>query len=157
MSKEIKNEDKNHDFVQLARGYIDGVADLSKQPYAFRLFMFFIKNMDGLNALTVSNKALCEILNVSKPTVCRAVKYLKDQGYIEVIKSGTNNIYVINPEVSWTSYGYQKQYCKFKSNVVLSPTENAEWLKNREASFRVKMIDDSFVHRVQENKNNNTL
>lgn len=152
MEKEIKKEDKNRDFIQLYRNQIDNLVELAKNEQAYRLFMLICKEMDGMNALTVSNKALMEILNVSKATVCRAVKFLKDNGYLAVMKSGTSNIYIINPDIAWTSYGNQKQYCKFQSNVLLASSENAEYLKNPKASYRIKSIDDNFIKQVKENR-----
>lgn len=146
------DEKKNSDFIQLYRNQIDNVADLAlANASAYKLFMFLIKHMDGNNALCVSNGALQEILDCGKATVCRAVKYLKDEGWICVLKSGTTNVYIVNPDIAWTSYGYQKQYCEFTTNVILSGTENAEYLKNPKATTKYKTISDDFIKAVQAN------
>ena len=150
--KELNEDDKNKNFIQIYRNQVDNIVELAKNEQAYRLFMLLIKEMDGMNALTVSNKALMEILQVSKATICRAVKFLKDNGYIAVMKSGTANVYIVNPEVAWTSYGYQKQYCRFQSNVLLAASENAEYLKNSKAHYRVKAIDDEFIQAVKDNR-----
>ena len=83
-------------------------------------------------------------------TVQRAVKYLKDNGWVCVLKSGTSNVYIVNPDVAWTSYGNQKQYCKFQANVLLSSSENAEYLKNPNATTHFKTVDNEFMKSVQE-------
>lgn len=148
MADELNKQNK--DFVQLYRPFIDDVANLAfENKQAYKLFMFFVKHMDGVNALCVSNLALMEILQCSQPTVTRSVKYLKDNGWMDVLKSGTSNVYIINPDVAWTSYANQKEYCKFKSNVILSSSENAEYLKNRKATTRFKTINDDFIRQVQ--------
>ena len=117
---------------------------------AYDLFMLLVKHMDGTNALAVSNIALSELLQVTTRTVQRAVKYLKDNGWVCVLKSGTSNVYIVNPDVAWTSYGNQKQYCKFQANVLLSSSENAEYLKNPNATTHFKTVDNEFMKSVQE-------
>ena len=108
--------------------------------------------MDGTNALCVSNKALQEILGCSKPTVCKAVNFLRDNGWICVLKSGTSNVYIVNPDVAWTSYGNQKQYCQFQASVLLSSSENAEYLNNPKATTHFKTVDSEFIKSVQANR-----
>ena len=147
----MNEEQKNRDFIQLYRDHIDDVAKLARDNgKAYDLFMLLVKHMDGTNALAVSNIALSELLQVTTRTVQRAVKYLKDNGWVCVLKSGTSNVYIVNPDVAWTSYGNQKQYCKFQANVLLSSSENAEYLKNPNATTHFKTVDNEFMKSVQE-------
>ena len=147
----MTEEQKNRDFIQLYRDHIDDVAKLARDNgKAYDLFMLLVKHMDGTNALAVSNIALSELLQVTTRTVQRAVKYLKDNGWVCVLKSGTCNVYIVNPDVAWTSYGNQKQYCKFQANVLLSSSENAEYLKNPNATTHFKTVDNEFMKSVQE-------
>ena len=147
----MTEEQKNRDFIQLYRDHIDDVAKLARDNgKAYDLFMLLVKHMDGTNALAVSNIALSELLQVTTRTVQRAVKYLKDNGWVCVLKSGTSNVYIVNPDVTWTSYGNQKQYCKFQANVLLSSSENAEYLKNPNATTHFKTVDNEFMKSVQE-------
>lgn len=149
----MTEEQKNRDFIQLYRDHIDDVAKLARDNgKAYDLFMLLVKHMDGTNALAVSNVALSELLQVTTRTIQRAVKYLKDNGWICVLKTGTSNVYIVNPEVAWTSYGNQKQYCKFQANVLLSSSENAEYLKNPKATTHFKTIDSDFIKSVQNNR-----
>ena len=150
----MTEEQKNRDFIQLYRDHIDDVAKLARDNgKAYDLFMLLVKHMDGTNALAVSNIALSELLQVTTRTVQRAVKYLKDNGWVCVLKSGTSNVYIVNPDVAWTSYGNQKQYCKFQANVLLSSSENAEYLKNPNATTHFKTVDNEFMKSVQEKQN----
>ena len=147
----MTEEQKNRDFIQLYRDHIDDAAKLARDNgKAYDLFMLLVKHMDGTNALAVSNIALSELLQVTTRTVQRAVKYLKDNGWVCVLKSGTSNVYIVNPDVAWTSYGNQKQYCKFQANVLLSSSENAEYLKNPNATTHFKTVDNEFMKSVQE-------
>lgn len=150
----MTDEQKNQDFVQLYRRHIDSIVELASHKVAFELFMFFVKYMDGSNALIVSNNVLQEVLGYGKAAICRAVKFLKENGWICVLKSGTSNVYIVNPEVTWTSYGNQKQYCKFQSTVILSGSDNAEYLNNPKARNFYKQIDENFVDFVKAMKKN---
>lgn len=146
----MTEEQKNRNFIQLYRNHIDDMAKLAReQPRAYDLFMLLIKHMDGTNALCVSMQALTEIMALSRQSLSKSIKYLKDNGWICVLKSGTSNVYIVNPEVAWTSYGTQKKYCKFNANVLLSSSENAEWLNNYNASTHFKTINDDFIQTVQ--------
>lgn len=147
----VNDDSKNKDFVQLYRRHIDDLARLARDNgSAYDLFMFLLKNMDGYNALCVSTNVLADIMGVSTRTIFRASKYLKEKGWICILKSGSTNVYIVNPEVAWTSYGNQKSYCKFATNVILSSTENAEYLKNQKAMTHFKAIDPGFIKGVQE-------
>lgn len=149
----MTEEQKNKDFIQLYRNHVDDIARLAGENYtAYKLFLLLCKHMDGTNALCVSRIALAELLGCTEKTVSRAVKYLKDNGWICVLKSGTSNVYIVNPNVAWTSYGNQKSYCKFQANVLLSSSENAEYLNNPKATTHFKTVDSEFMKSVQANK-----
>lgn len=142
---------QNKNFVQFYRPFLDEIAQLgSDNPVALKIFMFISKHMDNNNALCVSVNALTEILGYSRQTIHKAIKYLKEQGWVCIIKSGTSNVYILNPDIVWTSYDGQKQYCKFSTNVIVTPQENAEYLANVKASFKFKHIDDEFIKGIQE-------
>lgn len=148
MGEDTANKKReNRDFVQFYRGYMDELPKLARSnATAFDLFILLTKHMDGTNALCVSNVALSELMGITTRTVQRAVKYLKDNGWIDVLKSGTANVYIVNPDVAWTSYDNQKKYCKFNSTVLLSSSENAEYLKNKSKAFtHFKTVDTDFI------------
>ena len=97
---------------------------LSENPRALQILLFLFENMDGYNAVVCSYSVLCEACGgVSRQTATKAVKYLKDHGFIYVYKSGTSNVYVANKNLVWNSYGSNAKYCKFPASVVLSYSE----------------------------------
>lgn len=157
MSKNFTEDDKNRNFVQLNRDFMMDIAKLSKEnPNALSVFMFISQNMDGNNALCISMKAMEEALELSRSTLSRAVKHLKEKGWLCVLKTGTSNVYIINPEIEWTSWKNQKRYCKFTTNVIVTPSENVDFLKNPRASARYKHIDDAFIDsmKIKHDENN---
>lgn len=145
----------NKDFVMYFRPFMDELTKMAGENYtAYRIFQFFCKNMDGTNALIVSMNALGEIMDLSRQTISKAIKYLSDNGWVCVMKSGTSNVYIVNPDVAWTAYADQKATCSFKADVILSGTENAEYLKNPKATSHYKRIDEDFMRAVKENREN---
>ena len=61
--------------------------------------MFMCNNMNSSNTIVISMKALIGIFNVSRQSISKAIKYLKDNDLLYVYKNGTSNIYVINQNV----------------------------------------------------------
>lgn len=150
-----ENAKKNRDFFQVSRAFALNLAELaSESKTAFKIFMFLAKHMDGANALCVSMLALEDALGISRSTANRAIKHLKNNGWICVLKTGTSNIYVLNPKVVWSSYANQKKYCQFKTNVIISPTENEDYIDDapRQMTQKVKHVNDKMLHAIAESE-----
>ena len=76
----------------------------------------------GTNAVTISNEALAKILGVSKRTIARSTKHLRDKKYVQVVKVGTTNTYVVNEQVAFAgSVGQRKAV--FSATVVAHEAE----------------------------------
>ena len=104
MAKKTKftGSNKLHNCVRLNRDSMMDIAKLgSEKPSALKVFMFISQNMDANNALCVSMKALGEALGLSRTTLSRTVKYLKENEWLYIHKLGTLNVYIINPEIIW--------------------------------------------------------
>lgn len=96
---------------------------LDDNPKALSILLFLCEHMDNYNAVMCSYAVFSEVLKISNATITRAIKYLKDNGFIYVYKSGTSNVYVMNNNLVWNSWGTNVQYCKFPANIVLSSSE----------------------------------
>ncbi len=122
----------NSNFVQFYRNEMHGLRELiATDPKAANLFMLLTEKMDTENALVVSQEVLAEFLKVSKRTVIRQINLLKEKGFIQILKSGTSNIYLVNANIAWTTSGDRKQYAKFKANVLVSKSEQEYNLKTK--------------------------
>lgn len=153
-SKTFGNDEKNRNFVQFNREFMMDFANLGKEnPTAFTVFMFISQHMDGNNALCVSMKAMEEALGMSRSTLSRAVRYLRELGWLCVLKTGTSNVYIINPDIEWTSWANQKRYCKFSTNVIVTPSENIDFMKNSKATTQYKHVDDAFIDSLRQKAN----
>ena len=100
---------------------------MKKSGIASGIFNFIMEHMDSRNALCCSYAVFMDYFEISKPTVTRAIKLLKDNGFIDVLKSGTSNVYVVNTEVAWTSWNNSKQYCQFDGKILVSRKENKDY------------------------------
>jgi DNA-binding transcriptional ArsR family regulator len=107
------------------------MALIDNQPAALKILLFLLQHMDTTNSLVVSYVVLQEFLGLSRATVGRSIKYLKDHNYITVYKSGTSNIYVVNDTIAWKSYGKNIKYSKFNATVILSASEQSTDCKIR--------------------------
>ena len=110
------NLDQTHALIQLTR----------KSPRAAEIFLFIVKAMDNYNALVCSYKVFEEALGMSSATVTRAIKVLKDSKFIDIKKTGTGNIYLINKELVWKSWGKNYKYAEFGAKVLISESEQEQ-------------------------------
>ena len=113
---------------------------MAKSPIAYRIFKFLINNMDGYNAVVCSYKVIQEVFEISQVTVSRAIKLLKEKGYIAIFKSGTANIYAINDKIVWNSWGSNYSQSKFPANIILSITEQEENLQAKIRAVKHKEV-----------------
>ena len=128
-------------FVQVNKDYYKAEDWLmAKSPIAYRIFKFLINGMDDYNAVICSYKVLQENFGVSQVTVARAIKILKEKQYIEVYKSGTSNVYAINKNIVWNSWGTNYDYAKFGANIILSESEQEKSVQAKIKAVKHKEI-----------------
>lgn len=114
------------DFVQFTRGYLKEMRELtSKSPLAASILLFLTERMTRQNAVVVSQNTLAEILECNRVSISKAVKILSDQNWIQVVKIGSTNGYLINSKVAWRSH-QSKRYGYFNADVVVSETEQTQ-------------------------------
>lgn len=139
---------ENKDFVMLYRKFINQLAELGMQDsQALRVLLFITRHMDNRNALAVPMTLIAEMLDVSRQTVSAKIKYLAENGWIAVYKLGRQNVYIVNPDVVWTSYAEEKAYCKFESMVMLSSSDN--WaVSPKDDRMHVRHVDRDVLSRL---------
>ena len=126
--RELTEEQRNKNFVMMYRDHMPELRWLMKKSgIASSILNFIMEHMDNKNALCCSYQVFIDYFDISKDTVRRSIKLLKDNGFIDVLKSGTSNVYIVNDEVAWTSWENQKKYCKFQGNILISATENKDY------------------------------
>ena len=126
--EKIEKEKKNSNFIMIYREHMPEIRWLIKKSrYASAIFNFILEHMDYNNAIMCSYQVFMDYFEISQITVARSIKLLKENGFIDILKSGTSNIYIVNQEIAWTSWDNQKKYCKFKGNILISVIENKDY------------------------------
>ncbi|MCM1165879.1 MAG: replication/maintenance protein RepL [Lachnospiraceae bacterium] len=111
-------------WVQMNLAHVrDWVLLTRNNHVAAEVLWFLIDNSDRYNAVVCSSTVLEEALGYSRITISKAIKYLKENQFVEIKKSGTTNVYLINKEISWKSWGKNFKYAKFGASVLISESE----------------------------------
>lgn len=96
---------------------------LQQENPAALVFSVIRENMQiGTNAITISNLAFCKIIGKSRATVTRAIKHLSEHNYVQVVKVGTTNTYVVNEQVAFAGNAGQRK-AVFSATVVAHECE----------------------------------
>ena len=127
-NEEYEKSKKNRNFVQL---YRDNMPELrwlmAKSGIASSILFFILEHMDNKNALACSYAVFEDYFEVSRTTIYRAIKLLQENGFIDVLKMGTSNVYVVNTDVAWSSWENQKQFAQFEGKMLVSRKENKDY------------------------------
>ena len=113
---------------------------MAESPIAYRIFRFLTNHMDGYNAVVCSQAVLQESFQVGRTTIYKAVKLLKDKQFLTVYKSGSTNIYTLNKNIVWNSWGTNFKYAKFEANIVLSESEQEKKVQAKIKSIKHKEV-----------------
>ena len=118
-----KRAKKNYNFVQIEKRALRLVRELyDDNPAAGKLLFILAEKMNRQNALVCSYDTMSKITGLGRTTLYKAVKYLKDHNWVEVIKVGTANAYVINSRVFWQSHA-DKKMTVFHATIIASSDE----------------------------------
>lgn len=140
-SQENAKKSPFKNFIQVNKDYYKAEDWLmAKSPIAYRIFKFLINSMDGYNAVICSQTVLQETFNISRVTVSRAIKILKEKNYIDVYKTGTSNVYAINKNIVWSSWGSNYKYATFGANIILSENEQEQGIQAQIKAVKHKEI-----------------
>ena len=95
-------------------------------PTAALMFSVIREHMQiGTNALTISQAALCKILGSSRTTIYRASKYLAENNYVQLVKTGNVTTYVVNEQVAFAGSAGQRK-AVFSTTLVAHECEQDE-------------------------------
>lgn len=105
---------------------------IRKNPVAGELFLFLAEEADRTNAVVASGTTLATILKTSQPTISRAIKALKENDLVEILRSSGTYVFILNPDVVWSAWKTGKSYCMFSNaKVILSTKEQEPVIRKR--------------------------
>ncbi|NWG38710.1 MAG: replication/maintenance protein RepL [Hydrogenophilaceae bacterium] len=124
ISENERRRETNRDFVQFYRKHIADIANLGRiDPLALAIWLWIVERMGSDNALVCSMTPLVEQFEKSRQTISKKISFLKRSRYLDIYKSGTTNVYVINAELVWTTNAERRTHAEFRASVVLSASE----------------------------------
>ena len=129
LEKEIEDKRKNSPFANWIQvnnsddSYRAEAWLVRESPVAYQVLRFLAKEMDNFNAIICSFKVMEEALGYKRNALSKAVKLLKEHNYIDVKKSGVTNVYLINKELYWKSWGKNHRYAEFGAKIILAESE----------------------------------
>jgi len=123
----------NPDFVQLRspHGIRAMKALVKSNKNAASLFYLLMEYMDKQNCLVASMDTLGELMDWSRSTTSRAVRFLRENNYVSVFKTGSSNVYTLNADVVWRTDNDKRVTALFTANVLLSLKEQDELVKTK--------------------------
>ena len=125
---------KNVNFVQIDRRIMQAHRELMfSSPGAAIVLSVLTEHMDKSNGIVISYSTLQELTNYSRAAVGRAIKKLKEDQWIQVIKVGTASVYVVNSRAFWTANAKGKHYSRFHATVVASASEQSVGIEKLKA------------------------
>ena len=117
-------EHLNDNFVQLYIDKLDLIIEMTgENPTAVKVFVWLLKHMDKRNALVVSQEALAEAMSMHRTTIFRCINYLKEKKAVDIVKSGSTNIYAVNAQIAWKSNANGKNFALFDAAVYIAESE----------------------------------
>lgn len=126
--EEQEQKEKNHNFIQLYKDHMPEVRWLmTKHKLASGLLFFILEHMDNRNALACSYAVFEDYFDVSKMTIYRGLKTLQENGFIDVLKMGTSNVYIVNENLAWTDKNTNKKFAKYDGKILVSKKENKDY------------------------------
>jgi len=129
LKEEIEAEElarKNFHFLQIEKRTLRDLRRLSgASTPAVNVLLLLAERMNRSNAIVCSYRVLAEITGYSRPTLHNAIKLLEAERWIQVIKIGSANAYLVNSRAFWQDTGTKKRHASFNASIVASETEQA--------------------------------
>jgi len=139
--KEIteSHDSDNHNFVQVSRAYMKEWRLLTrKNALASEILLYLVEYMGRTtNAVVCSYSTLMEVTGVSRASVARAVKILKEDRWMEAVKIGNATAYCVNAKAFWQAGRNQKKYAVFQATVIASSSDqDSDFLEKSKQDLR---------------------
>jgi len=131
---------KNYNFIQLYKDHMPELRWLmSNHGFANNLLFFILEHMDNRNALACSYTVFEDYFEKSRSTIYRSLKVLEENGFIDVLKMGTSNVYLVNENLAWTDKNTSKKYSKYDGKILVSKKDNKDY-EYRNQFDRLKLL-----------------
>lgn len=76
-------------------------ASVELKSEELRVFIYMLGVCEFENWIHLGQADISKAMDIKVPHISRALKGIREKGFIEVIKKSGNNYYRINPEIAW--------------------------------------------------------
>ena len=129
-------------WLQFEKKAIGELTKLSMaSPAAMGTLMYLVNHMSRSNALVVSQSAIADGIGGKRGTVNKAIKYLVDHNFVQIIKAGGVSVYVVNSRVAWQGVRGER-YAAFGADVIAIESEQTGELDDLPPLKRVPVLHD---------------
>lgn len=126
--KQIEEKRKNYNFIQLYRDHMPEMRWLmTNHQFASSILFFILEHMDNRNALACSYSIFEDYFKKHKTTIYRNLKILEENGFIDILKMGNSNVYVVNEDLAWSDSNDKKKFAKYDGKILVSKKENKDY------------------------------
>lgn len=126
--KEQEEKQRNYNFIQVYKDHMPELRWLmNNHSFASSLLFFILEHMDNRNALACSYAVFEDYFGKHKTTIYRNLKILEENGFVDIFKMGTSNVYVVNQDLAWSDKNTHKKYAKYDGKILVSKTENKDY------------------------------
>lgn len=129
------------------RGQVQGWLQVDKRAHQ-KMWRFGLKNPTGLvvlhfltsrlhrgtNGVVMSYAAMAQAIGIADRTAKTAIAALAEAKFIQILKSGKSNVYIINSQVAWQG-NRGSRFAAFNAEIVVAESEQSESVD--------KLIEDS--------------
>lgn len=120
------------------RGNVQGWLQVDKRAHHL-MWRFGLKNPTGLavlhflssrlnrgsNGVVMSYAAMAAAMGIAERTAKTAIAALAAANFLQILKSGRSNVYIINSQVAWQGRRGSR-FASFNAEIVLAETEQSE-------------------------------
>jgi hypothetical protein len=116
-----------------------------KHPSALAVLHFMISKLNrGAGGIAISAPALARAMNISERTAKSAVSVLRDSRFVQILKSGNTNIYIVNSKVAWQGRRGAR-YASFNAQLIIDEQEQVrdldDLIKEADALLEVPVME----------------
>jgi CTP-dependent riboflavin kinase len=142
IERKITMTEKYTQTYDQCQGTLDKYLELRGNVSASKVFEFLKATMNSKNIVCVSVQTLAKRLDISERSVTRANKYLVDNDWLQIRKTGTSNVYFLNPGLVWKDKTGKRlssiqdydantfYFTEFEAKVVIGSDEQEDFANN---------------------------
>lgn len=110
-----------------------------KHPMALAVLHFMVSKLSkGTNGVVISAAALARQMGLAPRTVQNTITVLRDCKFVQVLKSGNCNVYIINSRVAWQGERGMR-FSVFNTAMVIDEQEQTQTVEELEAEADEQM------------------